>query len=53
MSRGGISIEAESRLVVAQAIMDSVDMSLSQLWETVKAREAEAAALHGASKSWM
>ena len=32
-------------------ITDSIDMSLSQLWETVKDREAWHAAVHGVTKS--
>ena len=32
-------------------IIDSVDMSLSKLWEIVKDREAWHAAAHGVSKS--
>ena len=33
-------------------ITDSVDMSLSKLWEIVKAEEAWHAAVHGVTKSW-
>ena len=33
-------------------IIDSMDMSLSKLWEMVKDREAWDAAVHVVSKSW-
>ena len=33
-------------------ITDSIDMSLSQLWEMVKDREASRAAVYGVTKTW-
>ena len=33
-------------------IIDSMDMSLSKLWEMVKDRESWHAAVHGVTKSW-
>ena len=33
-------------------ITDSIDMSLTKLWEMVKDREAWGATVHGVVKSW-
>ena len=34
-------------------ITDSMDMSLSKLWEMVKNREIRHATVHGVAKSWI